>query len=149
MLHLLTLPFRLAAVWVACWAGGGVLFGTLVRFGPDVAASRSVAAVKVGVGTLLGGLATGALGFLLVEREMRPVFARAFADASLPGGRLLGVRPRLIVAWLLGSGIPLLAVAMTYIGTTRAQRASVMAPMPSVSASPDSAMPLSFMTLIA
>jgi adenylate cyclase len=62
---------------------------------------------------LAGGLAAITLTYLLVEHELRPVLARALEER--PGGGVGGLvmRRRLLLVWALGSGIPLLGVALT------------------------------------
>ena len=57
-----------------------------------------------------GGETTCALGYLLYERALRPVIALALA-ARPPGTMIApGVRLRLAMAWLLGTGVPLIGV---------------------------------------
>jgi adenylate cyclase len=66
-----------------------------------------VLAAIVATTTLLGGITTGALTYLLTERVMRAASARALAH-GMPDGRVLpGVTARALLAWALGSGIPL------------------------------------------
>ncbi len=57
-----------------------------------------------------GGEMTCALGYLLYERALRPVTALALA--ARPTGSLVapGVRLRMAMAWLLGTGVPLIGV---------------------------------------
>jgi adenylate cyclase len=58
----------------------------------------------------LGGETTCAFGYLLYERALRPVVALALA--ARPPGALTapGIRLRLSMAWLLGTGVPLIGV---------------------------------------
>lgn len=120
-------PLRQAAVQAAFWGVGAVLFAGLM-------VSVSVEhAVEMALAIVLGGVTTCALTYLLVERLLRPVTARALAGApSVPGvvcraGRwpasMWGVeqpeRPvgpcieaRLITAWVLASGVPLLGLVL-------------------------------------
>jgi adenylate cyclase len=80
-----------------------------------VAHSAAFAAV-VGGTMALGGEATAALLYLLSERIMRPVTARALA-ARLPERPVApGVRGRLAIAWAFGTGAPLLGIAVVAIG---------------------------------
>lgn len=64
------------------------------------------------VGTMLGGMTSGAITFLLVERTMRPAFALALAGEPPTRERHLGIRPRLQLSWALGSGVPFFGIAM-------------------------------------
>jgi adenylate cyclase len=104
------LPYELARLGAALWLGAVVLFG--VFNGLDGPASE---VIRVAVGIVLGGLSTTALAFLLLERRLRPVVALALAD-GMPESRAVGIRPRLLLAWALGSGIPLLGVAVSPLG---------------------------------
>jgi adenylate cyclase len=71
--------------------------------------SWTLAAVVAGT-IWLGGETTCALGYLLYERALRPVTALALA--SRPTGSMIapGVRLRLGMAWLLGTGVPLIGL---------------------------------------
>jgi adenylate cyclase len=59
-----------------------------------------------------GGETTCALGYLLYERRLRPVIARALATRATGGMVAPGVRLRLGMAWLLGTGVPLIGVTV-------------------------------------
>jgi adenylate cyclase len=72
--------------------------------------------IRTGAGIVLGGLSTTALAFLLLERRLRPVFALALDEGMPPHTATVGLRPRLLLAWALGSGIPLLGVAVAPLG---------------------------------
>jgi adenylate cyclase len=50
---------------------------------------------------------------MLVEQRLRPVLARALEGQPVEGPGGLAMRRRLLLAWALGSGIPLLGVALT------------------------------------
>ncbi|MBV9040158.1 MAG: adenylate/guanylate cyclase domain-containing protein [Acidimicrobiia bacterium] len=79
--------------------------------------SWSPLGVQGGIGTFIGvfmtWLATAALIYLLAERRLRPIFIRAFAGSELPRTRTAGIQTRLLVAWGLGSGIPLVFVLVS------------------------------------
>jgi adenylate cyclase len=104
----LALPTRLAEVSFLPWIGAAAFFGTLegAYFG-----HTAPFVVQSVVATLDAGLVTCTVAFLLVERAMRPLFAFALEGAELPRRRMGGVRSRLLVTWLLGSGVPLAAMA--------------------------------------
>jgi adenylate cyclase len=104
------LPYSLAMIGAAMWFGAVVVFGAFNAL--DGPASE---VVRIAVGTFLGGLSTTALAFLLLERRLRPVVALALAD-GMPETRAVGIRPRLLLAWALGSGVPLLGVAVSPLG---------------------------------
>ena len=101
-------PLRLAVIPFLGWVVAAVVFGGCsILFEENV-----VHSIRVTDGILLGGMTTCALGFLLVERAFRPVFAAALADQPSERSRSLGVRPRLLLSWAVGSGVPLLAIAL-------------------------------------
>lgn len=65
------------------------------------------------VGVLQGGLFAAALGYLLAERALRPLLAVALGGMARERRSPVGVGPRLLIAWLIGSGIPLLGIVTT------------------------------------
>jgi adenylate cyclase len=68
---------------------------------------------RVAIGIALAGLAATFLVGLLVERTMRPGFARVLAGQPPQRTHVVGIRRRLLLFWVLGSGVPLLGVALT------------------------------------
>lgn len=87
------------------WIGAAVLFGVV---NSDVQ--------RVSVGIALAGVVTCTLLYLLLEGHFRPLYALALLDADLPEDRR-DVLPRLMLAWVLGSGVPLIAVSLSsFIG---------------------------------
>jgi len=118
--HWLTLTLAWHGVKLALlgWILAAILFFTLNL----VAQSWEFAAV-VGATIWLGGETTCALVYLISERILRPVTARALA-ARLPGGTVApGVRGRLTMAWGLGTGVPLLGILV--VGTVGVTKSSV------------------------
>ena len=160
-----SLPWRQAVSSMPYWLGAAALFGGMnyVVFGNTAAVSG-----RIVVGIVLAGVTTSAITFLLVERAMRPVFARALAAGAnapsarstraanrptrpdtcapnprraRPRGRLgrdapsrpavarsatLGIRPRLLLSWALGSGVPLLGVAVALLSAGGGEGFSVL-----------------------
>jgi adenylate cyclase len=86
------------------WALGAVLFALL-----NAHLGFAVPVSIVGT-TLLGGVTACALQYLLVERILRPVTARALAGAAPPPGSAPGVALRLTMTWALATGVPLLGL---------------------------------------
>jgi adenylate cyclase len=112
----LSLPWRAAGLTAVGWLLSAVLFGVQ-------ASTHHPAVYVVGVvlGIVLAGLTTTGITFLLAERTLRPVFARALAGETprAPGSiaaRTLGTGPRLLVSWALGSGVALVAIAVAFLG---------------------------------
>ena len=112
--RVLRLPAHVARVSIANWLLAVPLFGGLnlaltgdLQFGVEVATTIA-----------LGGLSTCAAVYLLSERGVRPFVAAALSRApdTPEVTRLLGILPRLVIGWLLCSGIPLLGLAMLPVG---------------------------------
>jgi class 3 adenylate cyclase len=103
----LRLPLREAGRSSVAWAVGAVLFPLF-----DVLrGSTGAHAMRVAATIVDGGLITCAIVFLLFERALRPVFARALSGGSPPRVVTIGVRPRLLLTWALGSAVPLFGLA--------------------------------------
>jgi adenylate cyclase len=102
----LGLPKRFALVAGVFWTIGAVLM-TLLN-----APTSGWSALVLGGAILLGGETTVAVGYLLAERIVRPVTALALAGGSPPARCGPGVRGRLMMAWSLGTGVPLLGILM-------------------------------------
>jgi adenylate cyclase len=110
-------PLRMALLAASAWAAAAVAFGVLqVAFG-----NEAIVTVRIVVGIVFGGLGTCMVTFLLVEWVMRPVFAEALANDPPRRDRYLGVRPRLMLSWALGSGVPLLGITLATVGPGRAE----------------------------
>jgi adenylate cyclase len=71
---------------------------------------------------LLGGIVTCALGFLIGERQLRPVLALALAAGPPPSPRLPGVAARTLLTWALGTGVVLLGLATVGVGALHESR---------------------------
>jgi adenylate cyclase len=109
--HRLTLgiPAFSAYLTGAGWVLGGVV-------GAAFNLDHSVdTAVLIAVSLWLGGETTSALAYLVNERVLRPVTALALADRE-PGRSVApGVRDRLLFAWSLGSGVPVISLVVVGI----------------------------------
>ena len=109
--HALRLPVDTALIAGAVWLVAAVLIGAVAAIAfPDARVG-----LRVAVATLLGGLATAGVTYLLVARAARAVTAIALA-AHPPSGRLtLGVRPRLLLTWGLTSAVPMTGVFLLFL----------------------------------
>jgi adenylate cyclase len=99
-------PTRFVVIGGVFWTIAAVLF-TLLNL-----PTSGWPALVVGGALLLGGETTCALGYLLAERITRPVTALALAGGPAPEPVGPGVAGRLLMAWSLGTGVPLLGVVM-------------------------------------
>ena len=120
---LLTVPRRLALQQVLAMVVVAGLFTGTNRITGGVG---SWAIILVGV--ILLGLVFAALLYLVAERVLRPAFALAdLGDGTSPA---VGVRVRMLVAWAVGSGIPLMFLAAIPLrGSAGVDRLPVTVPM--------------------
>ena len=113
----LSLPLRIALLILGVWVCAVAVFSVLAYdFGHRVGEGA-----RAGVGVLVGGLITTALIYLLAERFLRPAVALALQDAP-PERTRVGIRPRLMLSWALGSGIPLLGIVLALQGNSTVNR---------------------------
>ncbi|PVZ13046.1 adenylate/guanylate cyclase domain-containing protein [Actinomycetospora cinnamomea] len=99
-------PLRLATVQTVLWLAALVLFVLL-----NVFASPRLGA-SVGVTVALGGLATVAVTYRLVERVLRREVARVLNDRPPEDRVLPGVALRAVGSWALGTAVPLAGVVL-------------------------------------
>lgn len=112
----LGLPWRAAGLAGMSWAVSALIFG--IQTGTHHPAAYVIGVV---LGILLAGLTTTGITFLLAERALRPLFAEVLAGQALAltgstAVRALRTRPRLLISWALGSGVPLIAIAVVFLG---------------------------------
>jgi adenylate cyclase len=103
----LRLPLREAARSSLAWAAAAAFFAVFSVVVDGVGGE----AIRVALTIVDGGLITCAVVFLLFERALRPVFAHALGGESPQKVVSIGVRPRLLLAWALGSAVPLFGLA--------------------------------------
>ncbi len=101
-------PWRQALRPLVFWMLGALLYGAVTA----LAGAELITVVRVVEGTLIGGVTTCALAYLLIERSFRPLFAYVLGDAADHRPRTPGIRLRLLLTWAVGSGVPLLAMAL-------------------------------------
>ncbi len=103
----LTQPIQQTVSAFVVWLGAAIIFGVVNQSRAD--------AWRVALGIALAGLITCSLLELLLDRHFRPVYAIVLEGAELPRWRR-EILTRLMVAWLLGSAVPLIAVGLVPIG---------------------------------
>ena len=118
-------PSRQAQTTLAVWTGGSVLFAAVYGwYTRDLGQSAVLL-----LGAELAALNISALSFLVCERGLRPLAALALED-GLPGGPAsLSVRWRLQAAWLAGSGIPLLGIALALVWQSHVGHTDMTGPL--------------------
>jgi adenylate cyclase len=105
--RILRLPLRIFWVQLALWLGAAAAFGGYT------ATLQVERGLWVGVTVALTGATTASLAYLLVERLARPLATRAMVGAEgKPVGRGRGVARRSVLAWAMGSGIPIAGLLM-------------------------------------
>jgi adenylate cyclase len=107
----LRLPLSTGLIAGSIWFAGAVLVGVVSA----VVLPDPRIGLRTAVATLLGGLATAGVTYLLVGRAARAVTARALAAHPPDGGLVLGVRPRLLLTWGLTSAVPMLGVVLLFL----------------------------------
>src|SRR5688500_14185324 len=93
-----------------CWQATAVMLGVSNALDPDVPHYRAAA---IAGAVALAGLTASALTYLLVETGLRRTLAVVLHGRPPEQRVRVSVRRRLLLGWALGSGIPLLAIALT------------------------------------
>ena len=111
-----TAVLRYPLVWArrsaVIWTAGAIMFAA-INSSLGVVNTVGIAAMSA-----LGGLASCSLQYLVVERLMRPVTARALAGGAPPENPAPGVSARLTMAWTLATGVFLIGtggLALSYL----------------------------------
>ena len=107
------------------WVGAAIVF---TAFGITQGVTAFDCA-RIALGALLGGLTTSAFCFLLVERMHRPAFAAALSDGVLPERHGIQIRQRLLLMWILGSGVPFVGIILAPFGRDDATRGEIVTPI--------------------
>jgi adenylate cyclase len=97
-------PLRLFVVQITLWLGGAVLFGAL-NSGYSRLTGAGIAAVVA-----LTGVVTASCAYLFTERFMRIPAARVLATGMPDRLTVPGEATRAVLAWALGTGIPMLTL---------------------------------------
>lgn len=102
------LPLDMAMIAVILWTLDAVLFGGLA----SSIDTQTDTIFAVGGGVVLAGMCSAGITYLLVARVAQPVIRMALT--AYPPGRspILSVRWRLLLVWLLTTGIPVLGIVL-------------------------------------
>jgi adenylate cyclase len=103
-------PFVTSRISAVMWSGAAVVFVlfNLWALPADVLALTFVTLV-------LAGMTTAAVAYLISERLLRPITARALAGGAPERPVAPGVTARLLTAWTVATGIPILGVVAVAI----------------------------------
>jgi len=110
----LRLPMHEAGWSFLAWLAASVFFPLVALALGD----SSDQAIRVALTIFDGGLVTCAIVFLSFERALRPAFAAALAHEPPERATTIGVRPRLLLTWALGSGVPLAGLLLLPCATS-------------------------------
>ena len=102
-------PARIALINAVVWAVAVPVFTLL-----NTTFSGRLALI-VAITTALGGVTTTALAYLLNERLLRAATARALADDPPDRPSVPGIIARSLLAWALGTGVPVLGLLLVAI----------------------------------
>ncbi|TYL49848.1 adenylate/guanylate cyclase domain-containing protein [Nocardioides sp. BGMRC 2183] len=116
----LRVPLRLTLIQFGIWAVGTVLFTVLAaRLQPDRALGT---ALTVGIGAIV----VSGVAYLVTEFALRPVAARALANRSVSARqRGVGVGPRMMLFWLVGTAAPVIGLMITALLALSANEATL------------------------
>ncbi|MFC4603333.1 adenylate/guanylate cyclase domain-containing protein [Rhodococcus kronopolitis] len=96
----LTMPWKLTKIQIWLWFVGMILVTTAyARINPETIP-------KVGLTIAMSGATICAFGYLLAEFALRPTAARALEAGDPRRVRIAGVAGRSLLAWILGTGVP-------------------------------------------
>lgn len=105
-------PWRVAVVDLSLWGIGTILSTTLYGLANRMFIPRFLFAVG------FCGILVATAAYLLTEFSLRPVAAQAL-EAGRPPRRLTsGIMGRTMMVWLLGSGVPVIGIALMAIFQT-------------------------------
>jgi adenylate cyclase len=114
----LGLPLREAIEGFMPWIVAALIFGALnlLAYGNGLAYT-----LRTFLSIVLGGLTASAMAYLLAERTLRPVFALALVGHVPQRAGSLGVRAKLLLSGMLGCGVFLVTIGLSYVGRPAAQ----------------------------
>ncbi|WP_370247938.1 adenylate/guanylate cyclase domain-containing protein [Nocardioides sp.] len=119
----LRVPWQLTRMQGLLWTLAFLLFtGLAVTIQPE-------RALTTGATLLVAGVLVGAIAHLFVQFALRPIAARALTAAPFTGapgtGRASRLGRRMVLYWLLGTAVPVLALMMTGLLSLAGRETSV------------------------
>ena len=103
--RILRYPFQQTLISFWAWLASALAFGILnASFSGELG-------VGVAVGIVLGGITTCGMLYLLAEKAFSPITARALANAAPREPAMPGVDARMLLAFAVSAGGPLVALA--------------------------------------
>jgi adenylate cyclase len=104
--------WRLATVDLILWGIGTALFTTLYGMANTMFIPRFLFAVGI------SGVLVATASYLLAEFALRPVAAQALEAGPPPRRLTSGIMGRTMMVWFLGSGVPVIGIALVAIFQT-------------------------------
>lgn len=104
--YVLRHPLRQALVNGVIWLVSEAVFI------PLNAPYGAAATADIATAILLGGVTTCAISYFVAERLMRPITEAVMDGSAVPDPYVPGVKTRLIIAWALGTGVPLVGIVL-------------------------------------
>ena len=104
-------PRSIVFVHAVLWSLAAVLFGILN------ATYSGELGQRVALTILFGGLVTCAIAYLVSERQLRGLAARALAGGGDERRLAPGIKTRTLLAWVLGTAVPIVGVGLVALST--------------------------------
>lgn len=108
-------PWRLARIHLLLWGFGAALLTVLYGLVDSNFIPKFLFSI------LLIGIVVATNCYLITEFTLRPAAAQAIAAGHPPGWLATGVLGRIMTVWVLGSGVPVLGIALSSIVSLRLQ----------------------------
>lgn len=105
----LSMPWRLTTIQIVLWSGGLALFTTAYGL------IEPATIPKVSFTIAMGAVTVCAFSYLLSEFSLRPAAARALEAGDPRRVRFARVTGRGLLAWLLGTGVPVFGLMLVAI----------------------------------
>ena len=102
-------PWRVAKMLLVLWGVGAALLTTLYGLYDTAFIPRFLFAVG------FSGVVVATACYLITEFALRPVAAQALEAGPPPRRLTAGIMGRTMIVWLLGSGVPVIGIAMTAV----------------------------------
>jgi class 3 adenylate cyclase len=102
-------PWRVAKMLLVLWGVGAALLTTLYGQYDTAFIPRFLFAVG------FSGVVVATACYLITEFALRPVAAQALEAGPPPRRLTAGIMGRTMIVWLLGSGVPVIGIAMTAV----------------------------------
>ena len=106
----LRIPLRLTWLQGLLWAGAALVFSLLAAILQPTRAVNTLLTVGI------AGFVVTAVAYLLAQFTLRPIAARALAEAPLTDRpRGVGVGDRMVIFWMLGTALPLIGLMISAV----------------------------------